>query len=106
LRARFGAVYRLNFYDMPAMKAIVSRAAMVLGVETDIEGVDEIALRGRGTPRVALRLLRRVRDFAEVRANGIITRLVAAKPAYGGGPRLMTRRVYCSRSSRSTAAAR
>jgi Holliday junction DNA helicase RuvB len=77
LRARFGAVYRLNFYDLNAMKAIVGRAAGVLGVETDQEGVDEIALRGRGTPRVALRLLRRVRDFAEVRANGIITRLVA-----------------------------
>src|SRR5574341_2481004 len=57
LRARFGAVYRLNFYDMPAMKAIVGRAAGVLGVETDPEGVDEIALRGRGTPRVGLRLL-------------------------------------------------
>src|SRR5574341_770211 len=77
LRARFGAVYRLNFYDMPAMKAIVGRAAGVLGVETDPEGVDEIALRGRGTPRVGLRLLRRVRDFAEVRANGVITRTVA-----------------------------
>jgi Holliday junction DNA helicase RuvB len=77
LRARFGAVYRLNFYDLPAMKAIVSRAAAVLGVETDLEGVDEIARRGRGTPRVALRLLRRVRDFAEVRADGVITRAVA-----------------------------
>jgi Holliday junction DNA helicase RuvB len=77
LRARFGAVYRLNFYNLPAMTAIVSRAAAVLGVETDPEGVDEIARRGRGTPRVALRLLRRVRDFAEVRANGVITRRVA-----------------------------
>lgn len=77
LRARFGAVYRLNFYEIPAMKAIVSRAAGVLGVETDPEGVDEIARRGRGTPRVALRLLRRVRDFAEVRANGVITRSVS-----------------------------
>ncbi len=77
LRARFGAVYRLNFYEIPAMRAIVSRAAGVLGVETDPEGVDEIARRGRGTPRVALRLLRRVRDFAEVRANGVITRSVS-----------------------------
>ena len=77
LRARFGAVYRLNFYDLTAMTAIVTRAAMVLGVETDPEGVDEIAQRGRGTPRVALRLLRRVRDFAEVRANGVITRAVS-----------------------------
>ncbi len=77
LRARFGAVYRLNFYELPAMQAIVDRAAGVLGVEADPEGVDEIARRGRGTPRVALRLLRRVRDFAEVRANGVITRHVA-----------------------------
>jgi Holliday junction DNA helicase RuvB len=77
LRARFGAVYRLDFYDHGAMKKIVIRAAKVLGVETDDEGVDEIARRGRGTPRVALRLLRRVRDFAEVRADGIITRNVA-----------------------------
>jgi Holliday junction DNA helicase RuvB len=77
LRARFGAVYRLNFYEIPAMRAIVSRASGVLGVETDEDGVDEIARRGRGTPRVALRLLRRVRDFAEVRADGVITRPVA-----------------------------
>ena len=77
LRARFGAVYRLNFYEIPAMRAIVSRASGVLGVEADEEGVDEIARRGRGTPRVALRLLRRVRDFAEVRASGVITRPVA-----------------------------
>jgi Holliday junction DNA helicase RuvB len=77
LRARFGAVYRLNFYELEAMRTIVSRAAGVLGVEADPEGVDEIACRARGTPRVALRLLRRVRDFAEVRADGTITRLVA-----------------------------
>jgi len=77
LRARFGAVYRLNFYDLKAMKAIVNRAAGVLGVEIESEGIDEIAGRGRGTPRVALRLLRRVRDYAEVRANGVITRPVA-----------------------------
>jgi len=77
LRARFGAVYRLNFYEIPAMRAIVERAAGVLGVEADPEGVDEIACRGRGTPRVALRLLRRVRDYAEVRADGVITRSVS-----------------------------
>ena len=59
------------------MQSIVQRAARVLGVETDAEGVDEIARRGRGTPRVALRLLRRVRDFAQVRAQGRITRQVA-----------------------------
>lgn len=77
LRARFGAVYRLDYYDQPAMHSIVSRAAGVLGVESDQDGVDEIARRGRGTPRVALRLLRRVRDYAEVRASGVITRIVA-----------------------------
>jgi len=77
LRARFGAVYRLNYYELPAMQAIVERAARLLDIETDREGVDEIARRGRGTPRVALRLLRRVRDFAEVRADGVITRQVA-----------------------------
>jgi len=77
LRARFGAVYRLDFYDLPAMEAIVARAARVLGIEIDAEGVNEIARRGRGTPRVALRLLRRVRDFAQVRADGLVTRAVA-----------------------------
>jgi Holliday junction DNA helicase RuvB len=77
LRARFGAVYRLNFYEQEAMRMIVSRAAGVLGVEAKPEGIDEIACRARGTPRVALRLLRRVRDFAEVRADGTITRPVA-----------------------------
>jgi holliday junction DNA helicase RuvB len=77
LRARFGAVYRLEYYDLPAMKQIVQRAARVLGVTAQPEGVEEIALRGRGTPRVALRLLRRVRDFAQVRADGIITRPIS-----------------------------
>jgi len=77
LRARFGVVHRLDYYDQEALRQIVSRGARVLGIETDPEGVDEIALRGRGTPRVALRLLRRVRDYAEVRANGVITRQVA-----------------------------
>lgn len=77
LRARFGAVYRLNFYDQESMRTIVSRAAGVLGIEADDQGVAEIARRGRGTPRVALRLLRRVRDYAEVRAQGIITNTVA-----------------------------
>lgn len=77
LRARFGAVHRLNYYNLLAMRQIVNRAAGVLGVEVDDEGTDEISHRGRGTPRVALRLLRRVRDYAEVRADGVITRLVA-----------------------------
>jgi Holliday junction DNA helicase RuvB len=77
LRARFGAVYRLDFYDLPAMNAIVSRAAGMLAVTADAEGIQEIARRARGTPRVALRLLKRVRDFAQVRAAGHITVEVA-----------------------------
>jgi holliday junction DNA helicase RuvB len=77
LRARFGAVYHLDFYDVEAMRKIVRRAGGVLGVTIEPDGVDEIAQRGRGTPRVALRLLRRVRDYAQVRADGVITRPVA-----------------------------
>ena len=77
LRARFGAVYRLDFYDLEAMQDIIRRAAGVLGVPVQDGGVDEIARRGRGTPRVGLRMLRRVRDFTEVRADGVITRDVA-----------------------------
>lgn len=77
LRARFGAVYHLDFYDQKAMEAIVIRAAKILAVGIEPEGVDEIARRGRGTPRVAIRLLRRVRDFAQVRADGIISRDIA-----------------------------
>ncbi len=77
LRARFGAIYRLDFYDQAAMEAIVERAARMLEVEADAEGVREVARRARGTPRVALRLLKRVRDFAQVRAEGRITREVA-----------------------------
>lgn len=77
LRARFGAVYRLNYYDQPAMQAIVRRAAGVMSVKVEPGGVDEIARRGRGTPRVALRLLRRVRDYAQVRADGVIDRPIA-----------------------------
>ena len=77
LRARFGAVYRLDYYDQPAMQAIVARAAKMLKVEVAADGVEEIARRARGTPRVALRLLRRVRDFAQVRADGRVSRKVA-----------------------------
>jgi Holliday junction DNA helicase RuvB len=77
LRARFGAVYRLNFYDLASMQAIVERSAGILGVEVETEGVEEIARRSRGTPRVANRLLRRVRDYAQVRKDGRITRLAA-----------------------------
>jgi Holliday junction DNA helicase RuvB len=77
LRARFGAVYRLDFYDEAAMKAIVERSARILGVDTGAEGVAEIARRARGTPRVANRLLKRVRDYAQVRADGAINQQVA-----------------------------
>jgi Holliday junction DNA helicase RuvB len=77
LRDRFGAVYRLNFYDMPAMETIVRRSARILGVEIDPAGVGEIAKRARGTPRVANRLLKRVRDYSQVRADGGITSEIA-----------------------------
>ncbi|UCD97469.1 MAG: Holliday junction branch migration DNA helicase RuvB [Chloroflexota bacterium] len=77
LRARFGAVYHLDFYELSAMKTIVERAAGVFQVQVEPEGVDEIATRGRGTPRVALRLLRRVRDYAQVRGDGVITREIS-----------------------------
>jgi Holliday junction DNA helicase RuvB len=78
LRARFGATFRLDFYDQKAMEAIVERATQIIGIKADGEGILEISCRARGTPRVALRLLRRVRDFAQVRANGMITRQVAS----------------------------
>jgi Holliday junction DNA helicase RuvB len=77
LRARFGAVYRLDFYDVAAMQAIVERSARILGVEISQAGITEIARRARGTPRVANRLLKRVRDYAQVRADGQITGSVA-----------------------------
>jgi Holliday junction DNA helicase RuvB len=79
LRDRFGAVYRLNFYDQAAMREIVRRSAGILNVPIDEEGVVEIARRARGTPRVANRLLKRVRDYAQVRAEGRITAAVAHK---------------------------
>lgn len=78
LRARFGATFRLDFYDEKSMQAIVQRAANLLEVGADQAGIEEIACRARGTPRVALRLLRRVRDYAQVREDGIITQKVAA----------------------------
>lgn len=79
LRDRFGAVYRLDFYDEEAMREIVRRSAGILHVPIEEEGVVEIARRARGTPRVANRLLKRVRDYAQVRAQGEITVEVAAK---------------------------
>ena len=77
LRDRFGAVYRLDFYDQEAIATIVRRSAALLGIPIEHEGGDEIARRSRGTPRVANRLLRRVRDYAQVRAEGVITAEVA-----------------------------
>ena len=77
LRARFGATFRLDYYEPAAIQAILRRAAGELGVLADPAGMQEIAMRSRGTPRVALRLLKRVRDFADVRAGGELTREVA-----------------------------
>ena len=77
LRDRFGIVARLEFYTLEELKRIVQRSAKLLGVEVCVEGAHEIAGRSRGTPRIANRLLRRVRDFAEVKAKGRVTREVA-----------------------------
>ena len=77
LRDRFGLVARLDYYEPDELEAIVTRAARILGVRIDQQGSSEIASRSRGTPRIANRLLRRVRDFAEVRADGAITQSVA-----------------------------
>ncbi len=77
LRARFGAHYRMEFYDIEAIQEIVLRGARILQVPIDSEGSQVIARRARGTPRVALRLLRRVRDYAQVRAEGAINEEVA-----------------------------
>ncbi|MSX80073.1 MAG: Holliday junction branch migration DNA helicase RuvB, partial [Actinobacteria bacterium] len=77
LRDRFGLVARLDYYDRQELESIVTRAAKILGVSIDDDGSREIAGRSRGTPRIANRLLRRVRDFAEVRADGVINRTVA-----------------------------
>jgi Holliday junction DNA helicase RuvB len=77
MRARFGIVQRLNFYPPEDLATIVTRSAALLGVDATSEGADEIARRARGTPRVANRLLRRVRDFAQVRAEGVISQAVA-----------------------------
>jgi Holliday junction DNA helicase RuvB len=77
LRARFGIVHRLDFYTEADIQEIVRRSARILGVEIDNAGAAEIARRSRGTPRIANRLLRRVRDYAQVRADGRITPEVA-----------------------------
>lgn len=77
LRDRFGVISRLEFYTEDELTQIICRAARVLGIAIEIEGAREIARRSRGTPRVANRLLKRVRDYAEVRASGVITVEVA-----------------------------
>lgn len=77
LRDRFGTVYRLDYYDEESMRKILLRSAKIMNVELDNQGAQELARRSRGTPRVANRLLRRVRDFAQVRADGRITPEVA-----------------------------
>ena len=77
LRDRFGMLFRLEMYKPEELAAIVSRSAGILGVQAEDEGILEIARRSRGTPRIANRMLKRVRDFAQVRAGGVITRQVA-----------------------------
>jgi Holliday junction DNA helicase RuvB len=79
LRDRFGIVQRLEFYKVEDLAHIVGRSADVLGLSLDKQGAFEIAKRARGTPRIANRLLRRVRDFAEIKANGHISNNIAAQ---------------------------
>jgi Holliday junction DNA helicase RuvB len=79
LRDRFGAIFRLDFYRVEELERIIRRSAAILEVAIDVAGTHEIARRSRGTPRIANRLLRRVRDFAQVRAGGTITQEVAHK---------------------------
>ncbi|HEX8472799.1 MAG TPA: Holliday junction branch migration DNA helicase RuvB, partial [Pyrinomonadaceae bacterium] len=79
LRGRFGIVFHLDFYSQKDLEIIVHRSAEILGVEIEATGAREIARRARGTPRIANRLLRRVRDYAEVLSDGRITQVVARK---------------------------
>jgi Holliday junction DNA helicase RuvB len=74
LRDRFGHIHRLDYYDTAALSRILKRSATILGVNADSAGIAEIATRSRGTPRIANRLLRRVRDYAQVKGNGTITK--------------------------------
>lgn len=76
-RDRFGIVERLQFYDRAALQTILLRSSKILKIEMDIEGAEEVARRSRGTPRVANRLLKRVRDYAQVKGNGIINKDIA-----------------------------
>ncbi len=77
LRDRFGVICRLEYYEVNELVQIITRSAHILGIPIETEGALEIARRSRGTPRVANRLLKRVRDYAQVRAGGVITRAVA-----------------------------
>ena len=77
LRDRFGMLFRLEMYKPEELAAIISRSAGILGVQAEEDGILEIARRSRGTPRIANRMLKRVRDFAQVKAGGVITRQVA-----------------------------
>jgi len=79
LRDRFGAVYRLDFYDHASVETILQRSARILQIKAETEGLREIARRARGTPRVANRLLKRVRDYAQVMVDGVITQPVAVE---------------------------
>lgn len=77
LRDRFGLVQRLEFYSNDELTQIVTRSAGILGMQSDAQGAEEVARRSRGTPRIANRLLRRVRDYAQVKGDGIITQQIA-----------------------------
>lgn len=79
LRDRFGSVYRLDFYTTEAIQSILRRSASILDIELHQDGAHEIARRARGTPRVANRLLKRVRDYAQVKADGVITKDIAGR---------------------------
>ncbi len=79
LRDRFGAVYRLDFYDQSSIETILKRSARILEVKAEARGLEEIARRARGTPRVANRLLKRVRDYAQVKANGVVSHDIAVE---------------------------
>ncbi|MEL7668734.1 MAG: Holliday junction branch migration DNA helicase RuvB, partial [Actinomycetota bacterium] len=79
LRDRFGMAFRLDYYTIEELASIVRRSASILGVPIEDEGAEEIARRGRGTPRLANRLLKRVRDYAQVRYDGRITEDIAAE---------------------------
>ncbi len=77
LRDRFGIVLRLDYYDFDSLYQIITRSSRLLNIPTDEEGTAELARRSRGTPRIANRLLRRVRDYAQIKGNGIITKEIA-----------------------------